>query len=304
MARLDRCYNVEDLRTEAKRRLPKWIFEFVDRGSEDESALADNREAFRRIKLRNRVLVDLTDSALGTTLFGKALPLPLVIAPTGAAGSAGTRARSRQRAAAKFGVVHHGHRLDLLDRRGGEGRRPTLAAAHLCRIAIFRTSRRAAKWLRGARRHRRPLMATTANRARNGHGIRSGSPTRSARHAACRAGSRAFLPYFVTTGPPKQANNPPAFANMHTLAARMRFHLGRHFEVARDLARQALVKAAASRRCYQGGRLRRRRRRVQPWRATMDSAVAASTRCRRSSPRSARAPRSWWTAASGAAATS
>ncbi|MBV9115831.1 MAG: alpha-hydroxy-acid oxidizing protein [Acetobacteraceae bacterium] len=86
MAALDRCYNVNDLRVAAKRRLPRGVFEFVDRGTEDEVALRNNRAAFERIKLRHRALVDVSGRGMATTLFGKPLAMPLAIAPTGAAG--------------------------------------------------------------------------------------------------------------------------------------------------------------------------------------------------------------------------
>ncbi|HYC45837.1 MAG TPA: alpha-hydroxy acid oxidase, partial [Burkholderiales bacterium] len=78
--------NIFDLREMAKRRLPKWLFEFVDRGTEDEVALRCNREAFERIKLRPRMLVDVSGRKLDTTLFGKEFKMPIGIAPTGAAG--------------------------------------------------------------------------------------------------------------------------------------------------------------------------------------------------------------------------
>jgi (S)-mandelate dehydrogenase len=84
--RLARCYNIAELREAGRRRLPKGIFEYVDRGTEDEVALANNRAAFERLKLRNRVLVDVSKVDLGTTLFGKPAELPLAIAPTGIAG--------------------------------------------------------------------------------------------------------------------------------------------------------------------------------------------------------------------------
>ena len=48
MANLDRCLNVWDLRAAAKRRLPKGVFEFVDRATEDHIAVANNRSAFER----------------------------------------------------------------------------------------------------------------------------------------------------------------------------------------------------------------------------------------------------------------
>src|SRR5271165_3642024 len=86
MSRLDNCYNVYDLRDAAKRRLPRAVFEFVDRSTEDEVALRNNRAAFERIKLRHRSLVDVSNRQTKTTLFGKEIALPMAIAPTGAAG--------------------------------------------------------------------------------------------------------------------------------------------------------------------------------------------------------------------------
>ncbi len=78
--------NVHDLRLMAKRRLPQWLFEFVDRGTEDEVALRNNRAAFERIKLKTQVLVNVTQRSQETTLFGKQHGMPLGIAPTGPAG--------------------------------------------------------------------------------------------------------------------------------------------------------------------------------------------------------------------------
>jgi isopentenyl diphosphate isomerase/L-lactate dehydrogenase-like FMN-dependent dehydrogenase len=86
MTALDRCYNIADLRAVAQRRLPRGVFEFVDRGSEDEVALRNNRAGFERIKLRHRALVDVSGRSLATTLFGKPVSMPMAIAPTGAAG--------------------------------------------------------------------------------------------------------------------------------------------------------------------------------------------------------------------------
>ncbi len=86
MSRLDNCYNVFDLRDAAKRRLPKGVFEFVDRSTEDEVALRNNRAGFERIKLRHRSLVDVSGRSTKTTLFGKEISMPMAISPTGAAG--------------------------------------------------------------------------------------------------------------------------------------------------------------------------------------------------------------------------
>ncbi len=82
----DRWLNIEDLRLQARGRLPKGVFEFMDRGSEDEASLRDNRASFHRVKLRNKVMVDVSKRDLSTTLFGKPMSMPLAIAPTGVAG--------------------------------------------------------------------------------------------------------------------------------------------------------------------------------------------------------------------------
>ena len=74
------------MREAARRHLPKAVFEFVDRGSERDLALAGNTAAFARLKLRQRVLVDLSRRDMGTDLFGKRIAMPVVIAPTGIAG--------------------------------------------------------------------------------------------------------------------------------------------------------------------------------------------------------------------------
>jgi len=86
MPRLDRCLNIWDLRAAAQRRLPKGLFEFVDRATEDHIAVANNRSAFERIKLRHRALLDVSRRSVATTLFGKPASMPLAIAPTGSAG--------------------------------------------------------------------------------------------------------------------------------------------------------------------------------------------------------------------------
>src|SRR5687767_5323509 len=84
--RVEDAHNIFDLREMAKAKLPRWLFEFVDRGTEEEVALRNNREAFERIKLVPRALVDVSGRNLSTTVFGKEFKMPIGIAPTGAAG--------------------------------------------------------------------------------------------------------------------------------------------------------------------------------------------------------------------------
>ncbi len=86
MTSLDHCYNIFDLREVAKRRLPKGVFEYVDKGTEDGISLEENRAAFHRLKLHTHFLNDWSTRDLGTEIFGKRINLPFGIAPTGSAG--------------------------------------------------------------------------------------------------------------------------------------------------------------------------------------------------------------------------
>lgn len=78
-------YNIFDLRERARARLPRGLFEYVDRGTEDEIALIGNRAAFERVKFVPRVLKNVSAIDQGTELFGRAMSMPLALGPTGAA---------------------------------------------------------------------------------------------------------------------------------------------------------------------------------------------------------------------------
>jgi L-lactate dehydrogenase (cytochrome) len=81
--RLDRVVNVGDLRALARRRLPRGVFDYIDGGAEDEITLADNTDAFRRIRFVPDVLNDVGSVDTRTTIFGDEAAYPLVLAPTG-----------------------------------------------------------------------------------------------------------------------------------------------------------------------------------------------------------------------------
>jgi L-lactate dehydrogenase (cytochrome) len=81
--RLDRGVSVADLRTMARRRLPRGVFDYIDGGAEDERTLAANAEAYGRTTFRPRVLRDVGEVDPSTTLLGRPMPTPLVLAPTG-----------------------------------------------------------------------------------------------------------------------------------------------------------------------------------------------------------------------------
>ncbi|AMJ61393.1 alpha-hydroxy acid oxidase [Bosea sp. PAMC 26642] len=78
--------NVEDARRAARRRLPHGLFEYIDRGSEDEISIAANRQRLDAIRLSPSVLVDVSQRSTATEILGQPQPIPLVIAPTAAAG--------------------------------------------------------------------------------------------------------------------------------------------------------------------------------------------------------------------------
>jgi L-lactate dehydrogenase (cytochrome) len=81
--RLRRAANVADLRAMARRRLPRGVFDYIDGGAEDERALRGNVDGFTRRTFRPRVLRDVGIVDPSTTLLGRPLPFPLVLAPTG-----------------------------------------------------------------------------------------------------------------------------------------------------------------------------------------------------------------------------
>ncbi|MGG6495420.1 UNVERIFIED_CONTAM: alpha-hydroxy-acid oxidizing protein, partial [Bacteroidetes bacterium 56_B9] len=79
--RLARAASVADLRRIARRRMPRGVFDYIDGGAEDERALRNNADAFARIEFRPRVLRSVATIDPSTTLLGRPLPFPLVLAP-------------------------------------------------------------------------------------------------------------------------------------------------------------------------------------------------------------------------------
>lgn len=78
--------NIADLRRTARRRLPRFLFDYVDGGAYDEKTMRRNEAAFDRWRYRHRVLVDVSARKLGVTLLGRDEALPLALGPTGFAG--------------------------------------------------------------------------------------------------------------------------------------------------------------------------------------------------------------------------
>lgn len=80
------AYSIEDLRLLAKKRLPRGVFEYVDGAAEDGIAKAHNREVYRGLKIRHRVLKNVSTRSTATTIFGRKVAMPYAISPTASAG--------------------------------------------------------------------------------------------------------------------------------------------------------------------------------------------------------------------------
>jgi len=78
-----RVVNIADLRTLARRRLPRVVFDYVDGGAEDEITLRENRRAFEEITFRPRQAVAMSHCDLRTRVLGCELSLPALLAPVG-----------------------------------------------------------------------------------------------------------------------------------------------------------------------------------------------------------------------------
>jgi (S)-mandelate dehydrogenase len=80
---LSAALNIADLREAARRRVPGFVFEYVEGGAEDEATLHGNRAAFAALKFVPPTLVPTEGRTLTTELFGAPMRAPFAIAPTG-----------------------------------------------------------------------------------------------------------------------------------------------------------------------------------------------------------------------------
>ena len=77
---------IEDLREFARRQVPRVFFEYVDAGSYSQETLRANRTDLEQIKLRQRVMVDVSSRDTSTTMIGEKVSLPVALAPVGLPG--------------------------------------------------------------------------------------------------------------------------------------------------------------------------------------------------------------------------
>ncbi|HEX4262407.1 MAG TPA: alpha-hydroxy acid oxidase, partial [Acetobacteraceae bacterium] len=217
MTALARAHNIADLRRLARRRLPRGIFEFVDRGSEDELSLRENRSALDRIKLRPRVLVDVSGRSMDATILGQTHAMPLAIAPTGAAGLVWHEGEvALARAAAKFGVPF------TLATGSITGIEKIAAAGGRLWFQLYIWKERQLTWdlVERARASGFEALLMTVDTAvapnreynrRNGFALPFQVRPRAAFDMALHPGwlARVLLRYLRTTGMPQYENHPP-----------------------------------------------------------------------------------------------
>ncbi|WP_069063694.1 alpha-hydroxy acid oxidase [Sinorhizobium sp. RAC02] len=77
---------IADLKERARRRVPKMFFEYADSGAWTEGTYRANEEDFHKIKLRQRVLVDMSNRLLESEMIGEKVSMPVALAPTGFTG--------------------------------------------------------------------------------------------------------------------------------------------------------------------------------------------------------------------------
>jgi isopentenyl diphosphate isomerase/L-lactate dehydrogenase-like FMN-dependent dehydrogenase len=97
--------NIEDLRVLAEKRVPRMFYDYADSGSWTEGTYRANESDFQKIKLRQRVAVNMENRTTATTMVGVAAKMPVAIAPVGLTGMQHADGEIHAaRAAEKFGI--------------------------------------------------------------------------------------------------------------------------------------------------------------------------------------------------------
>ncbi|MCL4409195.1 MAG: alpha-hydroxy-acid oxidizing protein [Firmicutes bacterium] len=101
MAKFIAPASIDDYRTLAKKRLPRQFFDYLEGGSYAEQTCRDNISAFGQVHLRQRVLKDVSQRDLSTTILGQQYAMPIVLGPVGLAGLNARRGEVQAARAAK-----------------------------------------------------------------------------------------------------------------------------------------------------------------------------------------------------------
>jgi L-lactate dehydrogenase (cytochrome) len=99
--------HIEDLRVLAKARVPRMFYEYADSGSWTESTYRANSEDFQKIKLRQRVAINMENRSTRSSMIGQSVAMPVAIAPTGLTGMQSADGEIKAALAAKkFGIPY------------------------------------------------------------------------------------------------------------------------------------------------------------------------------------------------------
>jgi L-lactate dehydrogenase (cytochrome) len=140
---------IEDLRVLAERRVPRMFYDYADSGSWTESTYRANESDFQRIKLRQRVAVNMENRSLATTMVGIPARMPVAIAPTGLTGMQHADGEIlAARAAEKFGIPF------------------TLSMMSICSIEDVAAHTKTPFWFQPYMLRDRPFMERLIERAR------------------------------------------------------------------------------------------------------------------------------------------
>lgn len=97
--------NIDDLKTLAKRRVPKMFYDYAESGSWSEQTFRDNTEDFAKIRLRQKVAVDMSNRSTAAKMIGEDVAMPVALAPVGLTGMQSADGEIKAaRAAEAFGV--------------------------------------------------------------------------------------------------------------------------------------------------------------------------------------------------------
>lgn len=218
--------NAHDFRARARRRLPRGVFEYIDRGTEDERALTLLRHSLDEIALQPRILHGPGVVPLATRLFGRPVAAPLVIAPTAMAGLVTHDGEARlARAAAAVGIPFCVATQSITPI---ETIRKAAPDADLWfQLYVWRDRALVSELLsRAAASGCRTLVVTVDNQVapnreynvRNGFGVPVKPTVRNALDVAChpRWAVGVLLRYLLAGGMPNFAHYPPAFRSAIT----------------------------------------------------------------------------------------
>ena len=140
---------IEDLRVLAQKRVPRMFYDYADSGSWTESTYRANSDDFQKIKLRQRVAVNMENRTTATTMVGQQATMPVSIAPVGLCGMQNADGEIKAaKAAEKFGIPF------------------TLSTMSICSIEDIAENTTAPFWFQLYMMRDRSAMAKMIERAR------------------------------------------------------------------------------------------------------------------------------------------